>query len=313
MIRHLHPTDSPSLLQFKQAAGPDEVFTLAEALKGNRRSFPLVKYTSVALSPRAWQSCWVQTRRTRVRCLLRAGPRSGPEAWEVSQLYLAKGLTDEAWDVLEQIATPAGRSGARRVFVRLPAESPLYEQARMAGYEHAYSESVYRAASAASVVAKTGVSEEGISMEPLDDDGRYGLFRLYCSATPVGVRAKAGQTLDEWLAAEENPARKPRDWVLHGGNGSLEAHVRTGNFAGGRFFSVMCSRNAPCGYEQLVAAGASDGGDNPVFTAVPAYNDSFGMVLESLGFTQTGTYDVLVKTLAVRVSRPVGAVMAAGS
>ena len=126
MIRHLHPTDSPALLRFKQRSGPDELCSLAQAVKGDRKGFPLVKYTSIALSPRAWQSCWVKTRRTAVQGVMRAGPRSGPLVWELSELYLARNSREVAIELLEQVAFPAGTSGARRIFLRMPVGNELF-------------------------------------------------------------------------------------------------------------------------------------------------------------------------------------------
>ena len=135
MIRHLHPTDSPALLRFKQRAGQGEACSLSQALSGSSRKFPLVKYTTIALSPRAWRSCWVKTQRATVQAVLRAGPRSGANSWELTELYLAKNSRDIAVEVLEQLAFPAGASGARRIFLRLPTSSDLFDIARSAGYE----------------------------------------------------------------------------------------------------------------------------------------------------------------------------------
>ena len=313
MIRHLHPTDSPALLHFKQASGADEVFTLAQALKGGRRPFPVVKYTSAALSPRAWQSCWVETRRARVLSVLRAGPRSGPNAWEVTDLFVARKHIEAAADVLEQIAFPAGVSGAHRVFIRLRGDSAVFEQARRAGYQHVYSETVYSAPSASDIIARVGSPEAPLELRPLGDADRHALYRLYCASTPLDTRSKAGHTIDEWADADEQPGRKVRDWGLEGQrDGALEAHVRTADIPGGRFFAVTCSRDARCGYERLIAAGVGEAGDRATYTVVPSYSPGLAAALEQAGFEPAGTFDVMVKMLAVQVERPVGAMVAAG-
>jgi hypothetical protein len=314
MIRHLHPTDSPSLLQFKQASGQDEVFTLAQAVKGKTQSFPLMKYTSIALSPRAWQSCWVSTRRARVLAVLRAGARSGPHAWEVTDLFLAKKHREIAAEALEQIAIPAGSEGARRVFVRMPEESELLFDAQDAGYEHAYSETVYIAPSAADVVERVGAPEAALALKPLDDESDNALFRLYCAATPLGARSKTGQTMDEWASAQERLSSKGRDWVLESdAGGRLDAHVRTSEVSGDRFFSITCSQDARCGYERLIAAGVGEAGEKPAITVVRSYERGLAAALEDAGFEPHGTYDVMIKTLAVQVRKTVGAMAIAGS
>lgn len=314
MIRHLHPTDSPALLQFKQRSGADEVFTLAQVLTGGQESFPLMKYTTVALSPRAWQSCWVRTRRGRVQAVLRAGPRSGPHAWELGDLFLDKGSRDVALEVLEQLSYPAGSSGARRIFLRLPAESNLFETARAAGYRHAFSEDLYRAKSTREVLARTKETPEGLELRPLQDEDTHALFRLYCATVPINTRALTGQTMDDWASSEESPRRKVRDLgVSDLKRGGLEAHVASSDIAGGRFFSVRCMDNASCRYESLVAAGVGQAGDGPAVTVVPSYNGRLAETLLELGFTRHETYDVMVKTLAVPVTKTVPGMIAAES
>lgn len=315
MIRHLHPTDSPALLQFKQASGQDEVFALAQALKGKTQSFPLMKYTSIALSPKAWQSCWVSTRRARVLSVLRAGPRSGPQAWEVTDLFVAKKHRDIAAEVLEQIAIPAGDEGARRIFVRIPEGSDMFYEARAAGYEHAYSETVYKADSAADVIDKIGHSDAGLELRPLrEEEDNNSLYRLYCSSTPIDARSKAGQTIDEWTSAREKPSRKVKDWVVdneHGGR--LDAHVRTAGVSGNRFFDITCSNDAKCSYTSLIATGVGEVGEKSAFTMARSYESGLVTALEDSGFEAQGVFDVMVKTLAVRVRERVGAIAIAGS
>ncbi len=126
MIRNLHPIDSPAFLPFKLAAGRARAYPLPLVITGQARSFPLVKYAGVAMSPSAWQSCWVQTQRARIQVLMRAGQRSGKLAWEVSDLYVHEKFGSAASEALEQLAVPAGKSGARRVFLRMSSARPAY-------------------------------------------------------------------------------------------------------------------------------------------------------------------------------------------
>ena len=313
MIRHLHPTDSPALLQFKQRSGSDEAFTLSRALRGGRKSFPLMKYTSVALSPRAWQSCWVKTRRARVQAVLRAGPRSGPHAWEISDFFIERGDPDIALDVLEQVSFPAGSSGARRIFLRLPAESAIFDLARAAGYQVAFSEDVYSAESTRDVLALTGATPEGVELRPLGDEDTHALYRLYCATVPITARSRMGQTLDEWSSSKESPGRKVRDWGVRDSTGEgLAAHVQSSDAAGGRFFSIRRRDGAECRYESLIAAGVGQVSDKRAVTVVPSYDGTLASTLVELGFTLYESYDVMVKTLAVPVRMTVPGLIAAG-
>ena len=314
MIRHLHPTDTPALLQFKQTAGPDEVFTLNQAVSGRSQSFPLVKYTSIALSPRAWQGCWVKTRRARVQAVLKAGPRSGALAWEVSDLFLARNHRSVVGDVLEQVSFPAGASGARRVFLRLPFGSDIFDVARSAGYQPAYTEDVFRAQSANDILALAGASAEGLALTPASDQDRQDMYRLYCATVPLEVRTRAGQSMDEWEASRERAGRKKRELVVAtSDNRKLMASVQTSDTGAGRYFSVSCRGDASCGYENLIAVGVGQAGDKPVVTVVPSYDVGQAETLEALGFTLQASYDVLVKTLAVPVAKTIPGLATAGS
>lgn len=313
MIRHLHPTDSPSLLPFKQRSGPDEVYTLRQVLKGAPKSFPLMKYTTIALSPRAWQSCWVATRRTSVQAVLRAGPRSGQYAWEVGDLFINRRDSGIALDVLEQLAFPAGTSGARRIFIRLPSGSELFRAARAAGYEAAYTEDVFRAPSCSDIVTHIGDEAHGIALRPVDSSDSNSLFRLYCATVPMDARSRTGQTMDEWASSREKTGQKSHDWGVDDSNGTgLEAHVQASDTGGSRYFSVMCRNNARCPFESLVAAGVGQAGEKPAVTVVPSYDRRLSETLQELGFTRHESYDVLVKTLVIPVTKTVPGLIIAG-
>jgi hypothetical protein len=313
MIRHLHPTDTPSLLQFKQASGADEVFTLGQALSGGWHTFPLMKYTSIALSPRAWQGCWVKTRLARVQAVLRAGQRSGPLAWELSDMFLAKNHRSVAGEVLEQLSFPAGASGARRIFLRLPVGSEMFDIARSAGYQPAYTENVFRAESANDILLRAGTAADGLTLTQASEDDRPDMYRLYCATVPIETRSRIGQTMDEWVASRERVGRKRRELVVSSGDSrQLMASVQTSDTAAGRYFSVTCRNDSSCGYESLIAVGVGQAGDKPVATLVPSYDVRQAEMLQGLGFTLDASYDVMVKTLAVPVVKTVPGLVTAG-
>lgn len=309
MIRHLHPTDSPALLQFKQRSGLDEARSLPQAIKGAPRSFPLVKYTTIALSPRAWQSCWVKTRRAVVQTVFRAGPRSGPAAWELSELFIAKNSRDVAIEVLEQLAFSAGSSGARRVFLRLPADSEIFDAARAAGYTPVYSETLFRTESARQSLLE--LDEEpgepgALELRPLEPEDQHAMYRLFCAAVPIDVRTRVGQTLEEWSSSREKAGRKSRDRGIEDPvSGALQAVVTSCDVPGGRYFSAQTRTDMGGSVKSLVAAELEQAGDRPVLSLVPSYDQNMSETVGAVGFTPGQTYDVMVKTMAVTVTEPV--------
>ena len=307
MIRHLHPTDSPGLLQFSQSSGQGETCTLVGALRGGPGGFPTVKYAGIALSPRAWQSCWVEARRGRIDALLRAGPRSGPQAWEVGELYLRKSKTQLAVDLFEQIAIPAGGAGAHRIFARVPvdgrgANDSVYEDARNAGFSTICRETVYRCESAHSAINKLGIPDHSLQLRPRTELDTLALFKLYNATTPIEVRMKSGQTSKDWAAGVEHLGRKAPEWIFELPDGSIGAHVKRSTTRSGHMFSLDWSTEGGRELPGLVAAAMAECKDVPVSTTVPEYRPALAHLLVTLGFEEKEQYEVMVKPLAQTVS-----------
>jgi len=307
MIRHLHPTDSPGLLQFSQSSGQGETCTLVGALRGGPGGFPTVKYAGIALSPRAWQSCWVEARRGRIDALLRAGPRSGPQAWEVGELYLRKSKTQLAVDLFEQIAIPAGGAGAHRIFARVPvdgrgANDSVYEDARNAGFSTICRETVYRCESAHSAINKLGIPDHSLQLRPRTELDTLALFKLYNATTPIEIRMKSGQTSKDWAAGVEHLGRKAPEWIFELPDGSIGAHVKRSTTRSGHMFSLDWSTEGGRELPGLVAAAMAECKDVPVSTTVPEYRPALAHLLVTLGFEEKEQYEVMVKPLAQTVS-----------
>jgi len=302
MIRHLHPTDSPGLLQFSQSSGRGETCTLASALSGGPGGFPTVKYAGIALSPRAWQSCWVEAHRGRIDGLLRAGQRSGPQAWEVSELYLRGSKSELAVDLLEQIAIPAGGAGAHRIFARVPANIAIGDDARKAGYSTVHRETVYRADSSAEAVAKLGIPDHALQLRQRAKTDDPGLFRMNNLNTPIEVRMKFGQTLQDWSAGSEPLGRKPSEWVYDLPSGETGGLVQQKSTRSGLMFNLDWAAEAGSELPGLVAAALATNKDIPVATAVPEYRPALSHLLVTLGFVEQAQYEVMVKPLAQTVA-----------
>jgi hypothetical protein len=302
MIRHLHPTDSPGLLQFSQSSGQGETCTLVGALSGGPGGFPTVKYASIALSPRAWQSCWVEAHRGRIDAVLKAGPRSGPQAWEVAELYLRNSKSDLALELLEQIAIPAGGAGAHRVFVRVPANSRVSEDARKAGYTAIYRESVYRSESAHTAISNLGIPDHSLQLRPRVEADDVALFRMHNITTPIEIRMKLGQTSQDWTAGTERLGRKASEWILDLSAGEIGAVIQRNSTRSGHTFSLNWAPDAGSELTGLVAAALADSKDVPVSTAVPEYRPALSHLLVTLGFEEQAQYEVMVKPLAQTVA-----------
>jgi len=70
--------------------------------------------------------------------LASARVRGGVRAWEVDRLHLK--APEQAVDLLEQVVRAAGTRGAERVFLRVPQDSQIVDEARRAGFFPYYEE-----------------------------------------------------------------------------------------------------------------------------------------------------------------------------
>ena len=198
---------------------------------------------------------------------------------------MSKRNLDVVVEVLEQLAFPAGTSGARRLFLRLPADSDIFDAARIAGYVPVFSEDVFVADSAREVLAQVGETsgEQGLRM--LSSQDRNDMFRLFCAATPMNVRSKMGQTYEDWEASSERTGRNAHLLGMDRARASgLQAMVRSYDVSGGRYFTVLCARDATTTLDSLVAAGVSEAGDKRLFTLVPSHDEELSLALTRLGF-----------------------------
>ena len=302
MIRHLHPTDSPGLLQFSQSSGQGETCTLVGALRGGPGGFPAVKYAGIALSPHAWQSCWLDARRGRINGVMRAGPRSGPQAWEVEELFLRNSKPDLAMELLEQIAIPAGGAGAHRIFIRVPANSSVADQAQNAGYSAIYRETVFGSDSVTDAIGKLGITDHSLKLRPRETSDDQSLFRLYNSTTPVEIRMKSGQTIQDWISGSERLGRRKSEWVLELENGEKGGLIQRNTTRSGHMFSLNWASEAGSELPGLVAAALANSREGKVTTAVAEFRPALSHFLVTIGFTAMAQYELMVKPLAKTVA-----------
>ena len=302
MIRHLHPTDSPRILQFRPAAGLGDTCTLVNALRGGPSRFPTAKYAAIALSPRAWQSCWVESQRGKINGVLRAGPRSAKQAWEISELYIRNSKSSLILDLLEQIAVQAGGAGAYRIFIRIPVTSNATNFAQKAGFSTIYRETIYQTTSTQTASTKLGISDDFLKLRPRyqSDDGN--LFRMHNVVTPMAIRIKTGQTSEDWAAGMERLGRKSSEWILELPTGEIAALIQRSTTRAHHMFNVSWETNAGVQLRRIIAAALTKTDDVPAVTAVPDYKPSLAHLLVNIGFRKKANYEVMVKPLTQPIS-----------
>ena len=302
MIRHLHPTDSTRIFQFRPAASLGDTCTLVNALRGGPSRFPTAKYAAIALSPRAWQSCWVESQRGKINGVLRAGPRSAKQAWEISELYIRNSKSSLILDLLEQIAVQAGGAGAYRIFIRIPVTSNATNFAQKAGFSTIYRETIYQTTSTHTASTKLGINDDFLKLRPRyqSDDGN--LFRMHNVVTPMAIRIKTGQTSEDWAAGMERLGRKSSEWILELPTGEIGALIQRSTTRAHHMFNVSWATNAGVQLRRIIAAALTKTDDVPAVTAVPDYKPSLAHLLVNIGFEKKANYEVMVKPLTQPIS-----------
>jgi hypothetical protein len=247
------------------------------------------------------RSAWVSMRRQRLQGLVGARQRGGNGAWEIDYLLDTTAERRVAGDLLEYAVAQAGKDGAQKVFLRLPANSDLLQPVLESGFLAFQEETLYVRAGAAAVERP---APEGLRNASASDS--YPLFRLYCAATPESTRRFEAATFDEWHAAQERRwHRNGPHFVLESG-AQLGAQVRACRLSQGLMVDLLVAAEASGEVEGLVGAAisAADAPDEPVLVLVPQAAESVARALEGAGFISRSEYVSLVRRTAKPLALP---------
>ena len=237
--------------------------------------------------------------------LASARVRSGVRAWEVGRLHLKD--SEQAIDLLEQVVAAAGARGAERVFLRLPRDSQIVDEARRAGFKPYYEEihfTGYEWTGSAHAVADDGGND--VNGDQVGTFGKYavedwaapdshGLFRLYCAATPQPVRVGIGMTFDQWRDSQEQPQTRRSETVLKL-DGKIVGWRLRDPFGDAVAGQVMAHPSHPDVISHLIGISS-----NTRHWLVPGYQGSTMDLLARNGLREAGHYTMLIKIVTVPV------------
>ena len=317
MIRTFRPTDVVRLPGVPLLGAPNLVRTL-DRIKS--RSGPLS--STIALFP----SGIVPNRDRCLRVLEDEGRpgglvvgrmRSGPRAWEVEYLHLAPGAESRGGELLEGLCGWIGERGGRRVFLRLPADSPLTPVIGRSGFIPAFRETLLERDTPWE--GTTHAMVEGLSAYRSNDD--WSLYHLFLTCTPASVRSACALTLEEWRDFRERLGGGGHEWLLRvhegardlpdqGRRGSeVRAWVRSWWRHGTGCFQILVAPGEPSLPDLVQHTLASLSGKEPLLALVPYFQDSVVGALRDRGFRPVEEFCVFVMDVTARV-REVGLVPA---
>ena len=300
VIRTLRTTDLLRVLLDGRSMGPDWAQTWEKVGgKANGTLSPTAMASGLVLQ-RERVRCSVLTKGMHLRALASVRARSGPRAWEVHCLNLSLEMEMEGTELLERLCVLAGDGGGERVFLRLPAQSHVVGLARQAGSPPCAQETLYRREASPSPIALTAKF-----IRPFFPIDEYPIFRLYNECVPSKVKRTYALTFDEWNDALE-PSGEREQQGIYETQGCLRGWVRVGSGkrAANRVEIMVHPEEETSSWEDLVSWGLQQGRPmTPFLALVPDHQTTLVRVLERKGFIPTGEYNLMVKSIAVRVKK----------
>jgi hypothetical protein len=284
--RTVLPTDLVALVSYDGRVYANEAMTL-DRIGTQDSPHPLETAFEQWFSFATGRHTWISVKGPTLRGLVSARKRGSKLAWEIDCLIDAEPDDDSVLlSLLDQVTEAAGRSGALRIFVRVPADSRLEASIVRCGFGAYAREQVYVAATkdAAAVRANPG------SLRRRAKDDAYRVFQLYNDTVPEAVRRFEAMTFSEWSAAQERIGRATQ-WVSEDDRGRLSGWLRTASDGEIGRFDLL---GAPGAIDDLVGVALQKCASRErAYVLVKDYQEPLAGRLETLGFEEGDAYTVL--------------------
>lgn len=298
MIRSFMPFDVVDLLVAGRALS-NKAKTRDGVGRKDARLSDLASIVADWFNPQLRPCAWVYTEGLALRGLASVRDRRGPHTWEINRLLVADQDRNCCLELLEHVSSAGGRLAIVRIFMRLPADSPLLRAAQETGFVSYSTEHVY-SREKADGTGTGSVAPPVSSPRRKKADDEYRLFELYHACVPPHIRRAEGMTYKEWQSNRDRSLGQ--EWVFEKG-GDLVAWVAT-------------DMDRHCGQLDVLAAtmdemqSAVEYGLNSLSSCqqvcclVPDFEGALLRLLEDRGFRRVMSYAVLTKELPVRVVEP---------
>jgi hypothetical protein len=294
--RTVLPTDLVALVSYDGRVYANEAMTL-DRIGTQDSPHPLETAFEQWFSFATGRHTWISVKGPTLRGLVSARKRGSKLAWEIDCLIDAEPDDDTVLlSLLDQVTEAAGRSGALRIFVRVPAGSRLEADITRCGFGAYTRETVFWAFNS-SIAQEQRRSVEGLERRTKAD--AYRLFQLYNDLTPEAVRRFEAMTFTEWTAAQEHLGRMSQ-WVI-GEGGRLSGWLRVAGDGDIGRFDLLGTNEA---LDDLIAGALQKVSNRErAYMLVPEYQQGVAQRLADIGFQEGESYAVLSR----RTVRPVKA------
>jgi len=290
--RTVLPTDLVALVSYDGRVYANEAMT-RDRIGTSDSPHPLETAFEQWFSFATGRHTWISVKGPALRGLVSARKRGSKLAWEIDCLIAADDDNSVLLSLLDRVTAAAGKSGAQKIFVRLPAGSETAATVARAGFSPYLREQAWRG----SVDGALHQPPEGVRRRGKPD--LYGIFQLYNSVVPHQTRCVEAMTFAEWAAAQESIG-KATQYVLER-EGRVRGWLRVARDGNTARFDVLAEADEldPA----IEAALAKAAGAGNVYAVVPEHQEAVRWRLAELGFEPAEDYVVLTR----RTARPVKA------
>jgi hypothetical protein len=186
--RTVLPTDLVALVSYDGSAYANQAMT-RDRIGTQDSPHPLETALEQWFSFATGRHTCVSVKGPTLRGLVSARKRGSKQAWEIDCLIDAtEGDSGVLMSLLDQITSAAGKSGAMKLFVRLPRGSEIEQAAGRCGFLPYMRERVYRLR-----VDKSVTHQAPAGLRRREKADPYRLFQLYTSVVPPEVRRIEGK------------------------------------------------------------------------------------------------------------------------
>jgi hypothetical protein len=300
-VRTVRPTDLVALAGHDGRVRPNEAVT-RDRIGTQASPHPLETALEQWFSFATGRHTWISVKGARLRGLASARRRGTKTAWEMDCLIHADEDEGVLMSLLDRVVEDAGRAGAEKIFLRVPASSDVVRTACATGFFRYLSEWLMTADG-----PRAGAQADEDASPALRRWGRadaYATFRLYNRWTPEPVRRIEAPTFREWVASREriSPNRGARQWLVER-DGDAQGWLRlAADGEMGRFELMTDASAAPELTDALIDAALSRLSEqSALLTLVPEFAAGLRERLEARGFEERAAFVVLAR----RTTRPV--------
>ena len=296
MVRTFLPLDLVAILHQGKSL-TNKAVTKDNIIKEEARFLTLATLFGQWLHPRMRRCLWVWASGFSFRGLASARNRSSGHVWEIDRLLLDEEDIDCCHSLLEKLVLSGLQSGVEKVFLRLPAGSPLAKAAKKAGFLPYITEILYG--------LETGQSAYNRDTPPLPARRKqigdeYRIFELYQKCIPVSIRQIEGMTFREWQEGKNRRAKK--EWVFEQ-EGSLTGWLRMECNGDTGQFEVMSGNGREL--EQIISyILLSSASYQHLLCLTREFQRELSRLLQDCGFNEIIRYSVFIKELTVRAQEP---------